>query len=257
MKLTDFIAAMEHIAPPGLAMDFDNVGLLLGTDRHEITRVLVALDCTPATAQEAVDWNADLLLTHHPLFLDGAKRILPGDPATAGAYILLRHGIAQYAAHTNLDAAPGGVNDCLADALGIFDAAPLPPENLGRIGMRGANIPETLGAFAAFVAERLGTAVRICGDPFSPVSRVALIGGAGGSDAEAAHAAGADTFVTGEIKHHQALSARFFGLNVIEAGHYETERVVLLPLIHHLQALTNDVQYRLTLSEAACLGRIE
>ena len=128
MKLTDFIAAMEHIAPPGLAMDFDNVGLLLGTDRHEITRVLVALDCTPATAQEAVDWNADLLLTHHPLFLDGAKRILPGDPATAGAYILLRHGIAQYAAHTNLDAAPGGVNDCLADALGIFGAAPLPPE---------------------------------------------------------------------------------------------------------------------------------
>ena len=149
------------------------------------------------------------------------------------------------------------MNDCLADALGIFDAAPLPPENLGRIGMRGANIPETLGAFAAFVAERLGTAVRICGDPFSPVSRVALIGGAGGSDAEAAHAAGADTFVTGEVKHHQALAARFFGLNVIEAGHYETERVVLLPLIHHLQALTNDVQYRLTLSEAACLGRIE
>ena len=74
---------------------------------------------------------------------------------------------------------------------------------------------------------------------------------------EAAHAAGADTFVTGEVKHHQALAARFFGLNVIEAGHYETERVVLLPLIHHLQALTNDVQYRLTLSEAACLGRIE
>ena len=90
MKLTEFIAAMEHIAPPGLAMDFDNVGLLLGTDRREITRVLVALDCTPTTAQEAVDWNADLLLTHHPLFLDGAKRILPGDPATAGAYILLR-----------------------------------------------------------------------------------------------------------------------------------------------------------------------
>ena len=77
MKLTDFIAAMEHIAPPGLAMDFDNVGLLLGTDRHEITRVLVALDCTPATAQEAVDWNADLLLTHHPLFLDGQNVFCP------------------------------------------------------------------------------------------------------------------------------------------------------------------------------------
>ena len=235
MKLVDFIAMMERVAPPELAMDFDNVGLLIGTDRPEIKRVLVALDCTPTTAQEAVDWGADLLLTHHPLFLFGVKRILPDDPATAGAYILLRHGIAHYAAHTNLDAAPGGVNDCLAEHLGILNPVPLPPENVGRIGIRGPDCPGTLGAFSAFVAERLGTAVRVCGDP----------------------AAGADAYITGEMKHHQALDARFLGLNVIEAGHYETERVVLLPLIYHLQALSNDVQYRLTLSEAACLARME
>jgi len=236
MKLVDFIAMMERVAPPELAMDFDNVGLLIGTDRPEIKRVLVALDCTPTTAQEAVDWGADLLLTHHPLFLFGVKRILPDDPATAGAYILLRHGIAHYAAHTNLDAAPGGVNDCLAEHLGILNPVPLPPENVGRIGIRGPDCPGTLGAFSAFVAERLGTAVRVCGDPA---------------------AAGADAYITGEMKHHQALDARFLGLNVIEAGHYETERVVLLPLIYHLQALSNDVQYRLTLSEAACLARME
>ena len=107
MKLAEFLLAMEHIAPKELAMDFDNVGLLIGTKRTEIKRVLLALDCTTATAQEAIDWGADLLLTHHPLFLSGIKRILPDDPATAGAYLLLRNGIAHFAAHTNLDAAPG------------------------------------------------------------------------------------------------------------------------------------------------------
>lgn len=257
MKLVDFIAMMERVAPPELAMDFDNVGLLIGTDRPEIKRVLVALDCTPTTAQEAVDWGADLLLTHHPLFLFDVKRILPDDPATAGAYILLRHGIAHYAAHTNLDAAPGGVNDCLAEHLGILNPVPLPPENVGRIGIRGPDCPGTLGAFSAFVAERLSTAVRVCGDPAAQVSRVGLLGGAGGDYIAAAQAAGADAYITGEMKHHQALDARFLGLNVIEAGHYETECVVLLPLIYHLQALSNDVQYRLTLSEAACLARME
>lgn len=257
MKLAEFLFAMEHIAPKELAMGFDNVGLLIGTERTEIKRVLLALDCTTATAQEAIDWGADLLLTHHPLFLSGIKRILPDDPATAGAYLLLRNGIAHYAAHTNLDAAPGGVNDCLAEALGILDAIPLPPDQLGRIGNRSAEAPASLGAFAAFVADQLKTAVRICGAQDAKVSRVALIGGGGGSDFQAAYAAGADTYITGEIKHHQALEAQFLGLNVIEAGHYETERIVLQPLIRHLQALTNDVQYRLTLSEASCLARLD
>ena len=68
MKLAEFLLAMERIAPNELAMDFDNVGLLIGTKRTEIKRVLLALDCTTATAQEAIDWGADLLLTHHPLF---------------------------------------------------------------------------------------------------------------------------------------------------------------------------------------------
>ena len=123
MKLEDFIAVMERIAPPELAMDFDNVGLTIGTERKEIKKVLVALDCTLETAREAADWGADLLLTHHPLFVNGVKRISPHDPDTAGAYFLMRHGIAHYGAHTNLDSAQGGVNDCLAQAVGVLEAA--------------------------------------------------------------------------------------------------------------------------------------
>lgn len=83
MQLCDFLAQMEVIAPQALAMDFDNPGLLIGPEKQEIRKVLVALDCSMATAQEAVDWGADLLLTHHPVFFGGVKAIRPDLPATA------------------------------------------------------------------------------------------------------------------------------------------------------------------------------
>lgn len=84
---------MQQIAPRELKMDYDNVGLLIGPEKQEIRRVLVALDCTSVTAKEAIEWGADLMLTHHPVFFRGTKRIAPDDPATAGAYMLIRHGI--------------------------------------------------------------------------------------------------------------------------------------------------------------------
>ena len=89
MQLCDFLAQMEAIAPQALAMDFDNPGLLIGPEKQEIRKVLVALDCSMATAQEAVDWGADLLLTHHPVFFGGVKAIRPDLPATAAPWLLL------------------------------------------------------------------------------------------------------------------------------------------------------------------------
>lgn len=254
MKIKEFVDIMNEIAPPELAWEYDNPGLLLGTDKAEIRKVLVALDCSLATAKEAVEWGADLLLTHHPVFFGGVKRILPDDPETAAPYILLRNGIALFAAHTNLDAADGGVNDCLAEVLGLEKVEKLPPENLGRIGTLPSPIP--FGEFAKLTEERLGTRVRITGSADTPVSRVAMIGGAGAGDIFAAKAAGADVYITGEMKHHLALQAEVLGLCVIEAGHYETEKVVLQPLIGRLQERVNDVQFKLALSETACLRGI-
>ena len=105
MKLNDFINVMDGIAPRELAMDWDNPGLLIGTEKQDIKKVLVALDCSMATAKEAAEWGADLMLTHHPVFFRAVKHILPDDPETAAPYILLRNGIGLFAAHTNLDAA--------------------------------------------------------------------------------------------------------------------------------------------------------
>lgn len=251
MKFNDFINILNELAPCELAFEYDNVGLLIGTNKTEIKKVLVALDLTVETAKEAIEYGADLVLTHHPIFFSPTKYIHPDDPETAAAYMLIQAGIAHFAMHTNLDKASGGVNDALAEILGLSDVSPLPPEALGRVG--SLEKPLTLGEFANFVQLTLKTTVRFSGDKESLVKKVAVIGGSGSGDFYSAHEAGADVFVTGEIKHNHALSAKYIGLNLIEAGHYETEKVVLEPLIKHLQTRTNDVQYRLTLSEGSIL----
>lgn len=250
MQLKDFIDVMERIAPPDLKTEWDNIGLLIGTHKREIKKVLVALDCTMEAVNEAIDWGADLLLTHHPLFLQGVSRILPDEFDTAAAHALIRANIAHYAAHTNLDAAHGGVNDSLAARLGLFDVSPLLPDNLGRIG---SVEPVSLSSLARRVQDALNTVVRFCGDADQKVRRIATVGGSGGDYVQHAAHARADVLITGEIKHHQALKALYLGLNIIEAGHYETESVALLPLIDRLQHLTDDVQYKLTRSETSCL----
>ncbi len=247
MLLKDWLAVMEEIAPRALAADFDNVGLLVGTDRTDICQVLVALDCTPAVAREAVERGADLVLTHHPSFFSGVKRILPDDPDTAATFILLRGGVGHFVAHTNLDAATGGVNDVLCGLLGLAEAGPLPPDGLGRVGtLRGMT---GLSDFSRRVARALNAPVRFTGDPQAIVRKVCVVGGSGGSELAQAAAAGADTFVTGELKHSAALAAGTLGVNCVVAGHYETEAVVLPNLIERLQAATNGVQYHLALAD--------
>lgn len=254
MKLEDFISMMERIAPPDLALSYDNVGLLIGTEKPCIERVLVALDCTSAVAEEAVRLNCDLVLTHHPLFFEPVRRILPGDPKTVAAYRMIQNGIGLYAAHTNLDAVDGGVNDALCELLALGSVEKLLPDGLGRIGIRD-EIP--LGSFARGIEIALDVSVRVVGDPMRLIRRVAVIGGAGGGDAMAALKAGADVLVTGEVKHHEALAAHEMGIALIQAGHYETERIVLERLISRLQREDSRIKYMLTLVEKALFRSLE
>jgi dinuclear metal center YbgI/SA1388 family protein len=246
MKLHDFCERMEHIAPKSLALDFDNVGLLITPEHDEIKKVLVALDLTVPVAEESIRGGYDLVLTHHPIFWDPVKAISKDDPDTAAAYRLIRHGIGHFAAHTNLDACVGGVNDVLASLLGLTEIRPLPPEDLGRIGILPSPVPFRL--FAAQCERILRTRGRFTGDPERLVRRVAVIGGAGGSDVSFVGDAGCDAFVTGELKHSQALTALQLNVNCCVMGHYETEFPVLKPLIDRLQEGKNDVQYNLAQS---------
>ncbi len=251
MELKEFCACMEQIAPRTLALDFDNVGLLVEPDHTKIKKVLLALDCTTVTAKEAIDLGADLLVTHHPQFFHGVKSIGYSSPITGAAALLLRHGVGHFASHTNLDAAPGGVNDTLAQLLDLRDVAPMPPENIGRVGVLPE--PMKLSDLAARCNALLDSHGGYTGDPDRLVSRVAVLGGAGGGDIEFAQAAGAQAYLTGEAKHNQILEAMERDLPLILCGHYETERIVLKSLMDRLQILAPDVQYTITLREKAPL----
>ena len=243
MKIQEFCTVMDRVAPKELALEFDNPGLLVEPDHMEISRVLVALDCTTEVAKEAAQWGADLVLTHHPLFFHPVKHMTYRDPDTAAACLLLRNGIGLYAAHTNLDAAHNGVNDTLCALLGIQEAIPF-DEGIGRVGT--LRDKETLAAFTKRAETLLQTRVLVSGDAERLLSRVAVMGGSGGSAVAAAAAQGADVLLTGEVKYSDALNAQTLGLGLIVAGHYETEVVVLEPLIKRLQNDCFGVQYQLS-----------
>ncbi len=253
MQLQDLICAMERIAPPELAAPGDNVGLLIGPDHTQIRRVLVALDCSLTVAKEAVKVRADLVLTHHPQFFRPIQRILPNDPQTAAAYLLVRNGIGLYTAHTNLDAVPGGVNDALAARLGLTCVEPF-GDGMGRVGMLEQAAP--LHEFAAQAGGALGAHAVYCGAPDVRIKRVAVLGGAGADTLADARAAGADVLVTGEARHHEGFVSDVLEMPMIVAGHYETEKVVLEPLIARLQSVSDDVQYQLARADASPFAQL-
>ncbi len=240
MLLCDFINAMESIAPKELALDYDNPGLIVGCEKKEVTRVLAALDCTVPVVCEAAEKGCDLVLTHHPLLFSAVKHITPDDPVTAPVFMLIRKGIGMFAAHTNLDCAEGGVNTTLCRLLGVENERAVPPENLVRVGELPAEM--SFLEFARRVEDVLGTRVRVSG-PERPVRRIMVCGGSGGSEYPLAAACGAEVLVTGECRHNQAVEAGFAGVNVIVGGHFETERIVLRPLVERLMPLTPGVGY--------------
>lgn len=254
MDLYGLMEILENYAPKALAEEWDNPGLLVEPAEADIQRVLVALDCTCEVVAEAAAKRAQLVLAHHPLFFKPVRSLYHSRPDTAAAYLLARHGIGMYAAHTNLDSAQNGVNDALARAVGLHDirsliypALPLDSgsASVGRVG--DLEEPQTLKSFAMRVRDVLHAAVRYGGAPESEVRRVAVVGGSGGDYLREAKAAGADVLITGEVRHDAALSAHMLGINVIEAGHYETERVVLEPWIAGLQKALDAVQYKVDL----------
>lgn len=240
MELKCFLRKLDTIAPQSLALEYDRVGLLIGTHR-DVKRVLLALDCTDAVAREAVDINADLVLTHHPLFFKGITRILPDDDKTSAAYILIQHGIGLYSAHTNLDSVPDGVNDTIAENLGIADCTPFGEGGIGRIGQLRSPVP--LKDLIVSCNHVFRTKCRYSGELTKVVQKVGIVGGAGGDFVQDAVLTGCDALITGELKHHEAIQAIHYGLTCIVGGHYETEVLVLKKWISRLQNTEDDVEY--------------
>lgn len=233
VTVNDMVRLLEEMAPLRLAEDWDNVGLMLGRRTKPVRRLLLALDMTQETVAQAIAKKADMLITHHPAIFRKLGSLTDSNWQQELLLELAEHGIAVYSAHTNLDCVTNGVNDVLFKRLVLTDVDVLDAESgLGRLGTVAQ--PYTLAEFAAFVKKVLKADYVVVGDAHSPVKRIALCGGAGADLMDKALASGADTLVTGDIKYHEAQSAVFRGLNIIDAGHQPTELPVLDDLADRL-----------------------
>ncbi len=228
-------------APRTLSLPWDNDGVMLVPDYTKtVKRVLLALDVTERTIEEAIELGCDLIISHHPFLFFKLARIDGDDMQCRLLAKLMETGISVLSYHTRLDAAVGGVNDTLCEVLDIQDAVTFGEEGIGRIGALSA--PMTLAAFCTKIKDVLGSPVVHCVSAKKPVSRVAVLGGGGGDDWKNALAAGADTYVTGSIGYNALLGAKAEGLNVIMAGHYYTEVPVLNTLKTWLSELCPEVE---------------
>lgn len=257
--LADVVAAYHDLYPPHLAESWDASGLIAGRDENPVSKVLFAVDAIDATAREAVETGAGLLITHHPLLLRGANFIPASEYKGSVLHTLIENWCGLLAAHTNSDAAVAGVNACLADALGLENQEPIEADKtqeldgqehtvgIGRVG----TLPEpmTLKELAEKLAEILpATAggLRIAGRPNSAVHKIALCGGAGDSLFDAVRKHEVDVYITADLRHHPASELRERALleggkpMLIDCSHYASEWVWLATAAQRLKNLLEE-----------------
>ena len=241
--VADILHFMESIAPPYMAEGWDNVGLLCGRKDKEVHKILVALDPFRTVIDEAIALGADLIVTHHPLiFRDPLMAVNEDSEAGRCVLTLIEHGIAAINAHTNLDMAPGGVNDVLAQTLGLSNIGIInPTENYGLL-RTGEVAEQSLESFLGTVKTALNCKGLRYVDGGRPVRIVAVGGGSCADGMQEALAAGCDTFVTSDIKYNQFRTAFELGLSLIDAGHFHTENPVMPVVAAGLRAAFPGVE---------------
>ena len=225
MKVRNIASAIEAFAPLDIQESWDNSGLCIGSPEQEIKGVLVGFDCTEALIDEAVANGCDMVVTHHPLIFKGLKRINAQDPVGAAVMQAVRNGVAVYAAHTTADKVIAGVSGAMARRLALKNVQILVPEadecvGLGCIG----DFPKPMDGQEAlrYVKEQFGLHMIRSSKPLeTPIRKVALLGGSGGSEAEVARAKGAQLYITADVSYHQFFTPD--GFMIMDIGHFESE----------------------------------
>ena len=249
MKLRDIIKQLNNDFPFSWAMEWDNVGLLVGDIEADIKKVFINLDVTDEAVAEAALWGADLILTHHPLLFSPVKTVTEQNFIGRRIRRLIKEDINYVAMHTNFDIAK--MADLNAADLQLIDPRILDvtgedasgnPVGLGRVG----EVPEMrLSAFAEVVKNAMSlTAVRVYGDPDRIVTACAVSSGSGRSEIRAALEAGADVLVTGDLDYHSSIDANAQGLALIDAGHYGTEFVYITYMEEYLKKTFPELSVR-------------
>ena len=318
--IRDVLIALEQIAPKRFALGFDKVGLQVGSPEQSVTRAVVSLDRSIGAVKYASELGAELLLAHHPLIFNPMDTVDTRSHQGRTVVKLIQNGTSFIAAHTNWDAAKGGINDTLAKLFDLKDVVPFgmaaevrqfklvvtcPESDVERIidvasdagaGVIGAyrrcafverairkvhsyeepayeffalrgkkeqpagrlgtlSHPMKLSEFAALADQVLDVRTWTWGDPNRTIKKVGFTGGAADTDWMDAQRAGADLFLTGEIKQHIAVEATESGMTLVAAGHYQTEQPGTAELCNRMKSALPDVEWYLFTPPAGLHGR--
>ena len=259
ITVNDIVAYMETIAPQGKKESWDNVGLSCGRPDKQVRTILVALDPFEDVADEAVSLGADLIVTHHPLLFHPAYQITSESAIGRTFLALVRHDIAAFSAHTNLDIAPEGVGACLAASLGLEHISVIRPAETDESGkvwglLRQGTVPEQpLDSFLAHVKQALCAPGLRYASAGRSVHHVAVGGGACADEWKTALEAGCDTFVTADAKYNDFWDARDAGLTLIDAGHFPTENPVVALLAEKIRAAFPTVTVKISETHTDCM----
>ena len=220
LVVNDILNYLCRLAPLQLKMDFDNCGLLLGRGDNKVSKVLLALDVTDVVVKEAIEIGANLIVSHHPLIFSGIKALTDNKLLT-----LVENNISVISMHTNLDIAPGGVNDVLISMLGAKCTDVLDEHGCGRVGMLDNELD--IKEFLSICKETLKCNGLRYYSSGKKVKNLAVMGGSGGDCIDNAFKKGCDTYITADIKYHQFQRAAELGINLIDADHFSTENPII------------------------------
>ena len=257
--VADILKYIEALAPAYMKESWDNVGLLCGSKSTPVTRILVALDPFEGVCKEAADWGAELIVTHHPLIFQPPKSITDDTSVGRSIMALCAAGISAINAHTNLDCTPGGVNDVLAAKLGLENVQVISPAGTNEDGIPygllrcGEVAAQPMGTFLAHVKSVLGCNGLRYVDSGKPVRKIAVGGGSCAGAMLDALKAGCDTFVTADVRYNQFWDANDLGLNLIDAGHFQTENPIVSVLAEKIAAAFPDVTVKISETHRDCM----
>lgn len=225
----ELLSALEGVAPLSLAESWDNCGMQIDLRPEEINKIMVCLELSRAVINEAVDFGADFIITHHPLYFRGIKKIDCGEIIGDYTYTLIKNGISVYSSHTCFDKAEHGNNRYLAELIGlqkVKDFGDMEEELIGVYGeLEKEKALKDVLFELAYILKISPRELRFIGRPESMIKKIGLCTGAGIEMLEAAEKQGCNLFITGDIKHHDAVNAMEKGLCTIDAGHYGTEKI--------------------------------
>ena len=228
-EIFEFLKLMAPLEPQ---MDFDNAGFLVGDRGRRVEKASLALDATSEVIDEAIDFGADMIITHHPLIWNAMKSLTTDDIMQRRVMKLVKNNISLVSMHTNLDSCRRRRERRAAVAAGADLISALDEDGCGRVGQ--PREPTDMAHFLPFCKVALRTNGLRYYDAGRPVERLAVMGGAGGSSLERAYELGCDTYLTSDIKYDQFLTARELVINLIDGDHFCTENPVIYALYERL-----------------------